>query len=233
MALALALLWHPAFASLALDGSTGLYGNVVSSVTLTLTTSSANDVIEVGAEANATSGTITISSVTATGLTFTQRSHVSPLANQIVDVWYAKASSALSSVAITVNFSQSTNFYVATAFGISGANTASPFDTNASVPVANTAAADPTISTSNANDFIFGVMRFSTGASPTAGTGWTAIYNPATKYFLAEYKIVSATQSGLSIAVGTGTGTENGSIGDAIVQAGAVASSASQFFLCN
>jgi hypothetical protein len=96
------------------------------------------------------------------------------------------------------------------------------FDKNVSVPATPTASTG-TITTSNADDFIFAGYRFSNTETPGAGSEWTAI-NASGGYYLSEYQTVSATQIGL---VATASSTDqNGGIVDAIVQAGATSTSA-------
>ena len=199
---------HSAFAALALDGSTGvLNSSGGTTASMTLSTTSANDVIVVSCAYN---GAVSITSVTGAGLTFTSRAKAGN--TQYIDEWYALASSALSDETITVTFSSNNSYDACSAFGISGANTSAPYDTNASLPVQSTAA--PTYSTSNPNDFIISLTRTLT-ATPTPTSGWTSIYAPTGGYYLVQYQIVSAVQTNATIAV---PGT-NGTIADAVVQA--------------
>ncbi len=174
-----------------------------------MTTTKANDVIILEIVENGT----TVSSVSDTdGLTWYQRA-VAGTGSRHIYEYYAIAPNALSADAITVNFSGTASYADLNAFGISGANTFSPFDT--SVP-ATAATSTGTITTSNANDFVFAAYRFSTDATPSAGSSWTAI-NASGGYYLSEYQITSATQTGLVATASTAD--ENGGIVDA-VQAG-------------
>ncbi len=90
-----------------------------------------------------------------------------------------------------------------------------------SVP-ATAATSTGTITTSNANDFVFAAYRFASDATPSAGSSWTAI-NASGGYYLSEYQITSATQTGLVATASTAD--ENGGIVDA-VQAGSSTTSA-------
>src|SRR6185437_8070754 len=129
--------------------------------------------------------------------------------------YYAIAPNAISNDVITVNFAGSANYADLNAFGVSGANTSSPFDPNASV-AATPATSTGSVTTSNASDFVFAAYRFSSNSNPSAGPGWTAI-NSSGGYYLSEYQVVSATQNGL---VATASSTDqNGGIVDAIVAA--------------
>ena len=203
--------------ALALDGSTGVLLAVGPAVG-TLTTTKANDIIVVGVAYN---GALNVLSVTSSpsGLSFTKRATNNISTDNGIDEWYAVASSALASEVITVNFNPNTyvNYDAMVAFGVSGADTSTIFDSNAALPVSNTTGADPTFSTTNAATFVYSLMRFGTIGSPTAGAGWNSIYAPATGNFLAQYKIYAVAQSGATAAVGTGTGDENGSIVDALI----------------
>ena len=198
--------------SLALDGNG--FSNIPGSTTssgVTLTTSSSNDVIVLDIVQNGT----TVSSVSDTaGLVWHQRA-VAGTAPFTIYEYYAIAPNALSADAITVNFAGTASYVDVNAFGVSGANTSSPFDGNASAP-ATPATSSGTISTSNANDFIFAGYRFGTDETPTAGATWSAI-NAGSNFYLSEYQIVSATQAGLLAAASTTDQT--GGIIDAIVQA--------------
>lgn len=200
--------------ALALEG-TPVHNNASSGssiVTGAFTTTQAAEVVIA-----ITINSVTISSITGGGLTFAKRT--SNAAG--IEEWAAPAAAALSGVQFTINFSGATGFVTTDTFAVSGQDTATVFDANAAVPANGTA--DPgSISTSNANDFILGAFRFAATAAPTQGAGYTKI--SGADFQLSEYQIVSATQSGLSITVGTGVGNANGFVGDAIMQAGGAAS---------
>ena len=200
--------------SLALDGN-GFYTTSAwsTSDTVTLTTAYVNDVIILDIAENGT----TVSSISDTaGLTWQEKA-VAGTGNDLIYQYYAISPNALSADAITVNFTGGATQAELNAFGIAGANTSSPFDTNASIP---TTSATGTVSatTSNANDLIFAAYRFGSDASPSAGSGWTAI-NASGGYYLSEYQIVSATQARLVATASTTD--ENGGIIDAVVAASA------------
>jgi hypothetical protein len=196
---------HSAFAALSIDGTAHGTTAGATTVSVTLTTSHANDVIIVFANGNG--GAIT--GVTASGLTFTQRAR-SPSFPWMYE-FYAIAASPLSSVSITTTQASSA-FLTVDAFGISGANTVSLFDGSVV-----TGTIDPlSISTTNLNTMIIGGFRESGAQNPTQGSGYTRI--SGANFQLTEYKIVSGTQSGLSVSQNPGGGS-NGDIADAVVQA--------------
>jgi len=199
-------------AVLALDGSaTANYTGGTNTYTITLSTSDANDVIIVGAFANNTPNAITgVSSsnvvwdgaargtaLTASGNTLTQ--------------WRGVASSALTSEVITLTFASTTTFSTAAAFGINGANTSSSFDSNGALPATTTTTTPPSVSTSNLNDFIYSFAVENNNAG-SAGSGFTGIQ--FSNFIGTQYKIVSTTQSGLSMAI-TGDTYQIG-VGDAV-----------------
>jgi len=88
----------------------------------------------------------------------------------------------------------------------------SPFDPNASVPNV-TASGDPTITTSNANDFLVAV-EVTTGSGPTAGSGFAEAIPFTFNNFMVQYQIVSAAGS-YTATLGSG-GPALGAILDAI-----------------
>lgn len=185
----------------ALDGNSGVVGEVGSSFVLPLTTANGSGVIVVGGLSNSS-----IVSVTAAGLTFTQRAtNPSPLVFEYTAPYTTNFSGN-----ITVTTSSASGG-TGLAFGISGAKTASYFDPNVSLP-ALSATASPIASTTNANDFIFALIK-PNGATSTPGTGWTLLGSGG--FFTAQYQIVTTIQSGL---VTTSTPNPLGGIIDAIVK---------------
>jgi hypothetical protein len=219
---------------LALDGSGFNGGFSGSTASVTLTTGSSPDVIIVFAKAEISSPP-TVSSVTASGLTFYHRASITYSNFHNVEEWYAVASGNLSSVSITVTFSGTQNYGVVLAFGISGANTGNCssggvtcFDPNVSLP-ATSASSTPSVTTTNANDFIFGGLA--TGNNAGAGTGFTCINNCGNNYWDGEYVIESTTQSGLAITYASNQ--YQGAIGDAIEAANAVVTQGIQITTAN
>lgn len=154
-----------------------------------------------------------ISSITGGGLTWTQRASVANGAFQFLEEWTAQAAGALTNVTFTITYTFNCNFSTADLFAISGHDAAATFDPDVSVPA--TGITDPlTISTGNADDFIVGVFAMGSQTTPTEGSGWTKI--SGADYQLTEYKIVSASQTNLSVSIGTGVGDANRGIADAV-----------------
>jgi len=122
-----------------------------------------------------------------------------------LEEWYAIASSPLGSASITATLSASDTAATWIAvLGISGADTASPFDPNISLP-ATSAAATPstTMSTSNANDLL--LYSCAAGAGGMAA-GFTGVYSstfPPNQNEYVGYEGVSATQTNLVTSCGT------------------------------
>ena len=115
-------------------------------------------------------------------------------------------------MSITVTISGAVDDASIMAFGVSGANTATPWDPNVSLPKAATAttASIPSVSavsTSNANDMIFGftgLLTSSDASFPTETAGvWVCVDHFSQvngngiggSEAAAEYKVVSAAQS--------------------------------------
>jgi hypothetical protein len=157
-----------------------------------------------------------ISSVTSPNLVFTRRATTGG-ANPLEE-WTASSANPLVNEVITITYSVAPTFGRAAAFGVSGTPAAPPvpFDTNASLPVNNTVAADPQFSTTAANTIVLAAMRFVVTGSPTPGAGWTAIANVANSFFLVEYQVFTSAQSNTTAAVATGHNDENGSLVDAL-----------------
>ena len=72
-------------------------------------------------------------SISSAHLVFTMRVLVSNTGNENLEEWYAISASALAGETITVTLSAS-GYSTASIFGISGANTASPFDVHTGLP---------------------------------------------------------------------------------------------------
>lgn len=201
--------------ALALDGSVTGNSAAASSLAVTLTTTAAGVVIV----CVTTNGGPVTSITNTAGLSWALRKRADTgNTNFTIEEWYAISSGALSSDQITVN-TNSIGYLTVTAFGVSGANNVSPFDTNAAIPAGASGAPSALVplTTDNANDFLLAAYRFISTASPTAGSGWTTI--SGSNFMLVEYQIVSATQSAANATITTGNGDQGGGVADAIVQA--------------
>jgi len=213
--------------SLALDGSNYADG-ASATLTATISTTHANDVIIVIVYGqNTQTGTYrTISSLTDTGsagLSFTARSTYKEVSNaggnsMFTQIWYAIASSTLSNEPIKLTWSSAPSLWgFLDVFGVSGANTASPFD-SASLPNFPSVNNYPSVSTNNADDFIYGLENTASTSAPTSGSGFVGITTGvANSYTASEYKLVTSTQNALSITWGSNNNNdENMGWGDAI-----------------
>jgi hypothetical protein len=186
----------PSAPPLALDGSGSSSG--AGNAVVSLTTTHANDILylSVATESNGEAPTIASTPI----LTWTQRAVATYTNGVRVYTFYAvTASNGVFSITLTT---EDSNLAVVV-FGVSGSNTASPFDTaspSTNSGVSNSASAS--ISTSNANDFIIGTLGVSVGSSLTVtkDSSFTLILTQAygittngARQTSDEYKIVSAT----------------------------------------
>ena len=201
--------------TLALDGVVNYSGASGMSMLPGLTTANTNVVIILFIYGNGTSA----SAISDTaGLTWNFRASYTSntYANNNIALYYAVSSAALSNDVITIT-SAAFNGITAIAFGVSGANTTTPFDTNVSLPM--TGETDPgTISTTASNTMALGAFIDAFTAYPTPGAGYSQTISTYT--FLAEYQVFSSPQTNLSVTQGSGTGISNGYICDALQAAG-------------
>jgi hypothetical protein len=216
---------------IALDGS-AIHGcSSVTSCTVMLSTTSSPDVIILAFNLDRT-GTLSFSD-SASVLSFTLRSGPITAGSGNQYEYYAIASGTLTADVITITTTAANTFFEIIGYGISGANTGSPFDPNGALPDTqnNISLCPPSggnnfpcvlnFSTSNANDFLT-LACGGSGPSQTAGTGYTIIQTAqGSQTDSAQYKVVSASQSGITIQFGTAIGNANECIGDAIQQAAA------------
>ena len=199
------------------NSPTGLDGTGSASLTvgtrtasLLLTTTSPNDVIivqdAVGAGGADCTGKDTISD--SASLVWHYRAHAFAYANQ-VEEWWAVAPTALSDT-ITTSFC-TYEYGAVVAFGIAGANTASPFDLNPSLPQVATGGGDPgkiTISTTSPSTMILGVMSNLGSQGISAPDSFSDVYNNFIPWTSKDftYRVVSSPQSNYAVTWGN---TEN------------------------
>lgn len=208
--------------SLAIDGTAVGSASSSTSMTATLTTANSNDVIYlvIGVPDTAQSFTVTDSA----SLTWTHRdtkTSGSGTSGTEISTWYAIASSPLSSDVVTVTWSTAFNAAMMV-FGISGADTSAPFDSNSAIPATSagsTTAPSVSISTSNANDMILGLVAQRGGTTLTVGSGFSEVTPPSGSLADGEYQVVSTTQSGLSVGFSSNHSYAWAMVGDAIVAA--------------
>jgi hypothetical protein len=157
-------------------------------LSVTLSTSNANDVIMVVVSDQDSPNTYVQKITDTVGLTFYSRttypgSGIQNIAcGNDVEIWYAIAPSSLSSDSITVTMNTSPQFpWGMVAFGISGANTNSPFDgsdTTNSGSGCNTYSSATVSRSANSNDMLIGALvedDRNSIESPTALSGMTMI----------------------------------------------------------
>lgn len=197
-----------------LDGSAAGNQAAGTTVTATLTTTTANDIIVACFLRN---GGAIVSVADVAGLTWNLLGNADQGGGQQITVYYAKSSGILSGDVVTVTLNAST-FITLHVFAVSGADFTTPIDANGALPATTAVPATyVSLTTSSANDFLFATYRFGNFPTATAGTGWTTIQG--TDYLLTEYKIVSATQTGTSAPIGTNDGDQTSGVGHAIVKA--------------
>ena len=136
------------------------------------------------------------------------RAHAFAYANQ-VEEWWAVAPTALSET-ITTSFC-TYEYGAVVAFGIAGANTASPFDLNPSLPQVATGGGDPgkiTISTTSPSTMILGVMSNLGSQGISAPDSFSDVYNNFIPWTSKDftYRVVSSPQSNYGVTWGN---TEN------------------------
>ena len=208
--------------TLALDGSSSGMSFGVTTVAAALTTTKTNDIIVVMVGAEITSGaSINVASVAGGGLTWALRKRLqynagrrTPPNPQTYEVWWALAPSALSAVSITATFSGAADNATIVAFGVNGAKTLAPWDTNASLPVTNTDVIQTDnnppsvsgVSTTAVNTMLIAGWSNSNAGPALAGppTGFTEIAFPQESsgsdwsWQEVSYQIVSAAQSSIT-----------------------------------
>jgi hypothetical protein len=113
-------------------------------------------------------------------------------------------------VSVTISSGQSSHKMCVQAIGITGANTANPFDTHSGLPyTASGSSGTPTVSgvyTTNANDMLLAFEGDQGSSAQTAGSGFNAtglVHNVNGQGNNAEYKIVSSTQSNINVSFGS------------------------------
>ncbi|CAM6031510.1 unnamed protein product [Sphagnum compactum] len=135
-------------------------GFAISAGTCVLSTTSSNDVIIIWAYSASTPGVVSISDTAGLSWAIRGTSHSWNAGAWRAEEWYAIAPSPLSSDSITVTYSGSPGRMIA--FGISGANTVTPFDPNASLQAftqSTGSSASVTVTTNNANDMLISTVR--------------------------------------------------------------------------
>ena len=213
-----------------LDATCQGFGSSVTGTTVTTAsiTCSAGDVIIVFISSASINLVSSITDSLSTHLAYSGRCSTSSCGatshnSESVEEYYAITSSAAT---FTITATMAGTFtYDIYAFGITGANTASPFDadfTANSLLTGHSATGAPTVtavSTANINDIIFGLVgtastTLETSSSPFALIG--SAHDQTGQGMAAEDEIVGAIQSGITVSFGTTPGAEWTEIVDAV-----------------
>jgi hypothetical protein len=211
---------------LAIDGSATGEASGAGSVTCTLTTTKAGDVIILLVDVNSQANYPTITD--GSNLNWIVRARVMNGTNgHTVTEFVAVAASALTNDIIRASVGTSGNLAMV-AFGVSGvSNPATPFDPNAGAPGTGYGGSGQSlsaaISTTQASALIIGL--FQAGGTQTfgAGSNFTPIAQssgPPTVF--AEYQLVGSPQTGLSVPASDSSSNTWTAIADAIVASGGV-----------
>jgi hypothetical protein len=186
-------------ASPSLDGTGSAYcgTNSCTSVTASLTTTNAGDLILAFCVINSNSYTASISD--SAGHAWTLRDNPSGASN--VYEWYTTASSVLSSDGISCSTSADLNHNLIV-FGVSGANLSAPFDPSGSLPGFESSSTGGTpsvsVSLSHSPDLVVGLLSVSGLGCPTPslGSGFSLVTKSgAPPCDEAEYEATSAAGS--------------------------------------
>ena len=174
-----------------LDGKTsGSVGGT--SLTLTLPTTYTNEVVYVSVVTYGGYST----TVSGSGLSWTRQAFVTYSSTTIrEETWYAVQPTIGST---TINIAVSGSAYTAAvAFGVSGANTASPFDVPSVTNTGSSITASATITTTNANDLIVGSVGIDGTGTVNVGSGYNLILTQAStgREISTEYKTVASAGS--------------------------------------
>ena len=207
----------PVHAAAALDSGCTGSNSATSGTTVTVSSlnCAASDVIIVMATTNGgSSSPITVSSISSTPtLTWSTRGSVSGVSSRayLTERYAAAGATAVTSITVTFSGSLTGDGAAVIVFGVSGANTASPFDTHAGLPYSNDGSSSTPsvtgVSTSTANDAIIAVLGSRSTTAETAGSGFTMIVSKSTSTSggngAAEYEIASGTLTSATVSFGT------------------------------
>jgi hypothetical protein len=163
----------------------------VSSFTVTVSTTSASKILMVliGYE-HPTPTTLSITGVTATGLTFTKYLTVTGATfgsiNTYLDVWWAPLTGAVTGLVVTATSNTAVDDCGITAFGVIHANPTTPFDDGGStgLPSSQAASGSGEVTTATitaaAKDLIFCYQGKASSGSPGTPTSFTSIATAST-----------------------------------------------------
>jgi hypothetical protein len=197
-----------------LDGTATGQSSATTTVAATLTTTNTNDIVCALVCVEKLSTLLYVTGITG-GVTWQKRSQTT-LTDLSLELWWGVSAGALSGVTITATFNAASDCAAILIFGVSGCNTAQPWDNNLTLPNRMyTALAIPSvgnISTSNANAFLIFAFGTKSGLTSTIGTvptGFTQIGFRANgsgsraATVGAAYRGVTATQTNQTFAWGS------------------------------
>jgi hypothetical protein len=219
---------------LAIDGHRAIKGNGTATLGFS-TTQSPDVIIALVSISSNTSVSPTISDTY--GLTWTNRTvngagHYYATFGAALYEYYAIANTPLSGDEVTVTIPLQKSITVRV-FGISGANTASPFDPGITASTASSGGlGNPQsrpFTTTYANDMILGLAFVSGGATVTNETGFTNVGGeiPTTPQAYAEYEVVTSPWSDQPVSAILSTTNQWIMIGDAVQAASSFTSTSS------
>lgn len=187
---------------------------------VSLTTNQSNDLIYVVTSVDDIAATVSIS---GGGLTWQQRGKATAVTGVVYTHW-AIASTPLSAATITATIG-SREYFVLTAFAVSGVDTTNPFDPNLSTPAVNNGnsnTASVSFTTATKNDFIIGSLYINgVPKSSIIGAGFTGISTLSSGKMTGSVEYQNAANSGTytpTFALGT-TINYWSIVGDALVPA--------------
>jgi len=210
----------PSSANPRLDGFGDCSQGSSSQCGITFTTSLPDDLIYIQESSNA--GHTTARPTDTAGLTYTLRSsEASASTNEYTSVWTA-VWDGIGSDTITCNGDNVNARIGCIAVAVAGVNLASPFDDNPSVPCSATSTSvSPScvLSTTNPDAMILGILTFSCDTTPLADSGFVILQSVTScnGNSAIEYKVVSSTETNLSVGFVLNSSTQWALIGDALV----------------
>jgi len=198
-------------------------GTGSTSTTVTISTTNSNDLIYACEYTESTGLTFSISDTA--GLSWIVRGTVSSGSGGEMECWYAISSGTLSSDVVTFKAPGNSHGINGQVVSISGANTASPFDSNfgSAVTASSTSAGTSStvsVTTANSNDLIVGMVGLSGGPSGiSSGGSFTLLDNSlhGSAATADEYQVVSSTQTNLGVGFSWTGSSSWVTLADAIV----------------
>lgn len=196
-----------------IDGSSSalVSSGSATSIAVSLTTAKSPDVIVACLTTQNDAGkAFTIADTAGLSWNFRGKKSLGTGNNQEVDWWYAISNGPLSSDVITVTANGAGGLYAAmlTVFGVNGAYTAAPFDTNPSIPVSSAGVSTSAgytvtgIRTNAAVALLFGSAAIGYGGA-SSPPGWTNIANSGNEaggYNSVDCALVTSPQTGITAA---------------------------------